>query len=74
MQICQLEESLGVPLIETVGGRVEVTGAGKDVEQCPAAAIVQVKDCGDFTARHRAQKKQRRPCRSQYSKILYAYT
>lgn len=44
-------------MIEIVGRRVQVTGAGKDVEQCAAAAIAQMKELEDFMARHRGPKK-----------------
>jgi DNA-binding transcriptional LysR family regulator len=52
MQLRQLEESVGLPLIEVVGRRVRLTAAGKDVEQCAAAAIARLKELDDLAAAH----------------------
>src|SRR5450830_1341502 len=52
MQLRQLEESVGLPLIEVVGRRGRLTAAGKDVEQCAAAAIARLKELDDLAAAH----------------------
>lgn len=57
MQLKQLEEALGMPLIEVVGRRMRMTEAGKDVEQCAAAAIARLKELDDLVSAHRGLKK-----------------
>lgn len=57
MQLKQLEEALGMPLIEVVGRRMRMTDAGRDVEQCAAAAIARLKELDDLVAAHRGLKK-----------------
>jgi DNA-binding transcriptional LysR family regulator len=57
MQLRQLEDAFGVPLLEVVGRRVRLTEAGRDVEQCAAAAVARLKDLDDSLAGHRGLKK-----------------
>lgn len=57
MQLRQLEDSLGIPLLEVVGRRVRLTEAGRDVEQCAAAAIARLKELDDLVAGHLGLKK-----------------
>ena len=57
MQLRQLEDSLGIPLLEVAGRRVRLTEAGRDVEQCAAAAIARLKELDDLVAGHRGLKK-----------------
>lgn len=59
MQLRQLEEALGVALVETVGRRIRLTAAGQDVERCAAAAISQLKELDDLVSAHRGLKKGR---------------
>jgi DNA-binding transcriptional LysR family regulator len=57
MQLRQLEDAFGVPLLEVVGRRVRLTEAGRDVEQCAAAAVARLKELDDRVAGHRGLKK-----------------
>jgi DNA-binding transcriptional LysR family regulator len=57
MQLRQLEESLGVPLLELAGRTLRLTAAGADVEQCAATAIARLKELDDLVAGHRGLKK-----------------
>jgi len=57
MQLRQLEDAFGVPLLEVVGRRVRLTEAGRDVEQCAAAAVARLKELDDSLAGHRGLKK-----------------
>lgn len=59
MQLRQLEDGLGVPLLETVGRQVRLTAAGVEVEQCAAAAIARLKELDDLVAWHRGLKQGR---------------
>jgi DNA-binding transcriptional LysR family regulator len=56
MQLRQLEESLGVPLLEMAGRTLRLTAAGIEVEQSAAAAIARLKELDDLVARHRGLK------------------
>ncbi|MDB5756951.1 MAG: LysR family transcriptional regulator [Burkholderia sp.] len=56
MQLRQLEESLGVPLLEMAGRTLRLTAAGVEVEQSAAAAIARLKELDDLVARHRGLK------------------
>lgn len=57
MQLRQLEDAFGVPLLEVVGRRVRLTAAGRDVEQFAAAAVARLKELDDSLAGHRGLKK-----------------
>ena len=57
MQLRQLEDAFGVPLIEVVGRRVRLTEAGRDVEQCAADAVARLKELDDRLAAPRGLKK-----------------
>ncbi|MGN6389474.1 MAG: LysR family transcriptional regulator, partial [Burkholderiaceae bacterium] len=59
MQLRQLEEALGLALVETVGRRLRLTAAGRDVEQSAAAAVARLKELDDIVAEHRGLKKGR---------------
>jgi DNA-binding transcriptional LysR family regulator len=56
MQLRQLEDAFGVPLLEVVGRRVRLTEAGRDVEQCAADAVARLKELDDRLAGHRGLK------------------
>lgn len=57
MQLRQLEDSLGLPLLEMAGRQIRLTAAGAEVEQCAAAAIARLKELDDLVAGHRGLKK-----------------
>jgi len=57
MQLRQLEEAFGVPLLEMAGRRLRLTEAGRDVEQCAAAAVARLKELDDRVAGHLGLKK-----------------
>jgi DNA-binding transcriptional LysR family regulator len=57
MQLRQLEDTFGVPLLEVVGRRVRLTEAGRDLEQCAADAVARLKELDDRLAAHRGLKK-----------------
>ena len=59
MQVRQLEESLGLPLLEMTGRRVRLTEAGREVERCAAAALARLKELDDLTAAYRGLKSGR---------------
>ncbi|SHI17365.1 LysR family transcriptional regulator [Pollutimonas bauzanensis] len=50
MQLRQLEEALGVPLVETVGRNIRLTDAGREVEQIALAAVAQLRQLDDTAA------------------------
>jgi DNA-binding transcriptional LysR family regulator len=56
MQLRQLEESLGVTLIETAGRAIRLTHAGREVERCAAIVFARLKDLEDLAAAHRGLK------------------
>src|SRR6476661_2359972 len=56
MQLRQLEESLGLPLVEVIGRRVQLTDAGREVERCAAAALARLKELDDLVAAQRGLK------------------
>ena len=56
MQLRQLEESLGVPLLEMAGRTLRLTAAGAEVEQSAAAAVARLKELDDLVAAHRGLK------------------
>ena len=56
MQLRQLEESLGVPLLEMAGRTLRLTAAGAAVEQSAAAAMARLKELDDLVASHRGLK------------------
>jgi DNA-binding transcriptional LysR family regulator len=56
MQLRQLEESLGLPLLEVIGRRVQLTDAGREVERCAAAALARLKELDDLVAAQRGLK------------------
>jgi DNA-binding transcriptional LysR family regulator len=50
MQLRQLEEALGVPLVEAAGRNIRLTDAGREVEQYAIAAIAQLRQLDDTVA------------------------
>jgi DNA-binding transcriptional LysR family regulator len=56
MQLRQLEESLGLSLIEVSGRTIRLTSTGREVERCAAIALARLKDLDDLAAAHRGLK------------------
>ena len=52
MQMRQLEQALGVPLIEQVGRRIRLTEAGLDLQRIGAGIAAQLKELEDVMASH----------------------
>jgi DNA-binding transcriptional LysR family regulator len=50
MQLRQLEDALGVPLVESVGRNIRLTDAGREVERYAIAAIAQLSQLDDTVA------------------------
>ena len=50
MQLRQLEEALGVPLVEPVGRNIRLTAAGREVEAFAIAALAQLRQLDDTVA------------------------
>ncbi|PLC53896.1 LysR family transcriptional regulator [Pollutimonas nitritireducens] len=50
MQLRQLEDALGVALVESVGRNIRLTPAGREVEQFAIAAITQLRQLDDTVA------------------------
>jgi DNA-binding transcriptional LysR family regulator len=59
MQLRQLEEAIGVPLLEQVGRNIRLTYAGKDFQHYAMAAVGQLKELEDAMAGHRGIRKGR---------------
>ncbi|RZI42371.1 LysR family transcriptional regulator [Herbaspirillum sp. HC18] len=59
MQLRQLEEAVGLPLVEQVGRRIALTDAGVDLQQYAAAAVGQLKQLDDAMAERRGVRKGR---------------
>lgn len=50
MQLRQLEEALGVPLVEATGRNIRLTAAGREVEAFAIAALAQLRQLDDTVA------------------------
>lgn len=50
MQLRQLEEALGVPLVEPAGRNIRLTAAGREVEAFAIAALAQLRQLDDTVA------------------------
>lgn len=59
MQIRQLEDAFGLPLIEPVGRNIQLTGAGQEFLTHAIAAMAQLKDLEATMADHVGMKKGR---------------
>lgn len=59
MQLRQLEEALGLPLLEQAGRKIRLTEAGLDFQQYAIAAVASLKDMEDAMAQRRGLKKGR---------------
>jgi LysR family transcriptional regulator, low CO2-responsive transcriptional regulator len=59
MQMRQLEDAMGLPLIEHVGRKIVLTDAGRDFHQYATAAVAQLKQLDDAMAERRGIKKGR---------------
>lgn len=59
MQLRQLEEAMGVPLLEQVGRRIRLTEAGRDLERIGAGTAAQIKELEDVMASHRGLQRGR---------------
>lgn len=59
MQLRQLEEAMGVPLLEQVGRRIRLTEAGRDLERIGAGTAAQLKELEDVMASHRGLQRGR---------------
>jgi len=59
MQLRQLEDALGLPLLEQVGRKITLTDAGLDIQQYAAAAVAQMKQLDDAVAERRGVRKGR---------------
>lgn len=59
MQLRQLEEAMGVPLVEQIGRKIRLTDAGQDFHQYAIAAVSQLKQLEDAMAERRGIKKGR---------------
>jgi DNA-binding transcriptional LysR family regulator len=59
MQLRQLEAALGVPLLQQVGRRLQLTGAGRDLQRIGAGAAAQFKELEDVMASHRGLQRGR---------------
>lgn len=57
MQLRQLEDALGIPLLESFGRKTRLTEAGHDVERCVAASLTRLKELDDLIEEHRGLKK-----------------
>ena len=59
MQLRQLEDAFGLPLVETVGRNIALTGAGQEFLTHAIAAIAQLKDLEALMAEHVGVRKGR---------------
>lgn len=59
MQLRQLEEAMGVPLLEQVGRRIRLTEAGRDLERIGVSTVAQLKDLDEVMAAHRGLRRGR---------------
>jgi len=59
MQLRQLESALGVPLLQQVGRRLQLTDAGRDLQRIGAGATAQFKELEDVMASHRGLQRGR---------------
>lgn len=59
MQLRQLEQAMGVPLLEQVGRRIRLTDAGVDLQRIAAGAAAQLKELEDAMAARRGLKRGR---------------
>lgn len=59
MQLRQLENAMGLPLVEQVGRKITLTDAGKDFQEYAAGAVAQLKQLEDAMAERRGIKKGR---------------
>jgi DNA-binding transcriptional LysR family regulator len=59
MQLRQLEEAVGMPLLEQIGRKIQLTDAGQDFQQYAVAAVGQLKQMEDAMAERRGIKKGR---------------
>jgi DNA-binding transcriptional LysR family regulator len=59
MQLRQLEDAFGLPLVETVGRNISLTGAGQEFLTHAIAAIAQLKDLEALMAEHVGVRKGR---------------
>jgi LysR family transcriptional regulator, low CO2-responsive transcriptional regulator len=57
MQLRQLEQALGVPLVQQVGRRIELTAAGTELERLALAALAPLKDMDDAFASRRSLRR-----------------
>lgn len=59
MQVRQLEEAVGLPLLEHAGRKIALTEAGRDFYEYAIAAVAQLKQLDDAMAERRGLKKGR---------------
>lgn len=59
MQLRQLEEALGLPLLEQVGRRIRLTEAGLDLQRIGAGTVAQLKELEDVMASHQGLQRGR---------------
>jgi DNA-binding transcriptional LysR family regulator len=59
MQLRQLEDAMGMPLIEQIGRKIMLTDAGRDFHEYALAAAAQLKGLEDAMAERRGMKKGR---------------
>lgn len=57
MQLRQLEQAVGMPLVQSVGRRIELTPAGLEFERIAQAALAQLKDLDDAFAARRSLRR-----------------
>jgi DNA-binding transcriptional LysR family regulator len=57
MQLRQLEQAVGVPLVQQAGRRIELTPAGEEFERLALAALAPLKDLDDAFAERRSLKR-----------------
>src|SRR6476469_9741830 len=50
MQLRQLEEALGVPLVEAIGRNIRLTAAGREIQEFALAAMAQLRQLDDTVA------------------------
>jgi LysR family transcriptional regulator, low CO2-responsive transcriptional regulator len=59
MQLRQLEQAVGVPLVEPVGRGIRLTAAGEEFERLALSALAPLKDLDDAFAARRSLKRGR---------------
>jgi DNA-binding transcriptional LysR family regulator len=57
MQLRQLEQAVGVPLVQSVGRGIELTAAGQEFERLAHAALAPLKDLDDAFAARRSLRR-----------------